>query len=297
MEEALHRVLHNSRFEMSSNPSESIEYMESHGIPVAHIPIISLAKLEAKDQGEISLLRDTASAIGLFLLSFRGATQEESVLSHLPEVYAAYEKYFHQPTEAKAKDIRLDIKASQDLGWKKGRGGESFEFSRDEVALWADTNSGLPQALREQWNRISEFSSGCDDTCLTMLNSLSTDFAVHHRTGQPSDTGLKAVLHPSVAKLSEVGETLHTDGGTMTLLFYMDWSIHAFLSDAERWAFIPPLEGCALINVGDSLQKMSGGELHSPAHRVTQPFDGAKKRYYLSYYLRPETAWAEHHGE
>jgi isopenicillin N synthase-like dioxygenase len=159
--------------------------------------------------------------------------------------------------------------------------------------LKSDSIPNFPDLFQENRKNVTEFSAGCDKACLAILKSLSTDFAVHHRANQPSDTGLKFVLHPSLARLSDVGETLHTDSGTLTLLFYKDWSIHAFLPDANMWAFTPPLEGCALINVGDSLQRLSGGKFHSPKHRVTQPFDGAKNRYYLSYFLRPETALVE----
>lgn len=119
------------------------------------------------------------------------------------------------------------------------------------------------------------------------------DYAVHHRADQPSDTGLKLILQPSCAKLSDAPDTTHTDSGTLTLLFYKDWSVHAFLPDTNLWAFTPPLEGCALVNVANSLQRLSGGRLHSPKHGVTQPFDGAKNRYYLSYFLRPETLLIE----
>jgi isopenicillin N synthase-like dioxygenase len=115
---------------------------------------------------------------------------------------------------------------------------------------------------------------------------------LHHRADHPSGSGMKFVLYPSMVRLSDVGENLHTDSGTLTLLFYKDWSIHAFLPDADRWAFIPPPpEGCTLVNVADTLQTLSEGKLHSPKHRVTQPIDGAKNRYFLSYFLRPENEW------
>ena len=146
----------------------------------------------------------------------------------------------------------------------------------------------LPQLFQDEWKKISEFSAGCDEACTTLLNCLSSDFAAHHRADQPSDTGLKLVSHPSLARLSDVGESLHTDSGTLTLLFFEKVSIHAFLPDSNMWAFTPPLEGCALINVGNALQRLSDGKLHSPKHRVTQPSDGAKERYFLSYFLRPE---------
>jgi isopenicillin N synthase-like dioxygenase len=154
--------------------------------------------------------------------------------------------------------------------------------------------SHVPQIFQDEWKRFTEFSTGCDEACLTLLNSLSVEFAKHHRINQPSDTGLKLVLHPSSAKLSDVRESLHTDSGTLTLLFYKDWSIHAFLPDANIWAFVaPPPEGCALIHVANSLERLSGGKLHSPKHRVTQISDGAKNRYYLSYFLRPENSLVE----
>lgn len=101
------------------------------------------------------------------------------------------------------------------------------------------------------------------------------------------------VLHPSCAKKSDAPDDWHTDDGTLTLLFYKDWGLNLFLPDVNMWAFTPPMEGCALINVASSLQKLSGGRLHSAKHRVTQPFDGAKNRYYFSYFLRPETVLVE----
>lgn len=168
-----------------------------------------------------------------------------------------------------------------------------IQMSRDEVALKGASISRLPQAFKDEWGKIAEFSAGCDQACLTLLNSLSAEFAAYHRVDQPSDTGLKIVRAPSLARLSDVIENLHTDGGTITLLFYREWGIHAFLRDAGVWAFMPPLDGCALINVGNSLQRISEGRFHSPEHRVTQPFDGVQERIYLSYFLRPETSVVE----
>ena len=57
----------------------------------------------------------------------------------------------------------------------------------------------------------------------------------------------------------------------------------------REWVFVPPPpEGCALVHGASSLARLSLGRLRSPLHRVTQPADGAGKRYFLSYFLRPE---------
>ena len=63
--------------------------------------------------------------------------------------------------------------------------------------------------------------------------------------------------------------------------------MHAYMKDMDEWAFTAVQPGCALVNVANSLQRMSDGKLHSTLHRVTQPEDGAAKRYFLSYFLRP----------
>ena len=171
-------------------------------------------------------------------------------------------------------------------------------MARDEMA------SGTikwPAAMQNHGNMLKRFSGGCHEACQTIITRLSDAlqlhqeqrFEQHHRDGQPSDSGLKLIYEPSLAKLSDVGDNLHTDSGTLTLLFYDKWGLSAY-APAQGFAFPEPLKkDCALINIGDSLQRLSGDRLLSPKHRVSQPVDGAEKRYYLSYFLRPEHATKE----
>lgn len=168
-----------------------------------------------------------------------------------------------------------------------------MQISRDELGGNIVPVPYTSQIFLDYWKIITDFSSVCDEACLTLLNTLSKDYSTYHRSDQPSDTGLKFVSSPTLAKVSDVEENLHTDGGTLTLLFHNHWGLHAFLRDEGVWAFIPPSSECALVNVGNALRKMSGGKFHSPEHRVTQPFDGATNRYYLSYFLRPEISFME----
>jgi hypothetical protein len=114
---------------MATSLPSSAKAMADRGISVAQLLTISLARLNAKDPVELASLKKAASCTGFFHLDFRGDTRGERVLEHLPGVYEAVENYFNQPEEVKVKGIRKDIKASQDLGWKKGNGGESFEVT------------------------------------------------------------------------------------------------------------------------------------------------------------------------
>lgn len=115
--------------------------MKERDIPVAKLSIISLSKLRTKDSAELALLDEAASNTGFFYLDLRGDSQGERLLGNLPAIQILVENYFGQPEEAKAKDARFDIKAWQDLGWKKRYGGESFEvripmlIHRDKFSL------------------------------------------------------------------------------------------------------------------------------------------------------------------
>ena len=167
-------------------------------------------------------------------------------------------------------------------------------MARDEMA--AGTIK-WPNAMQKDSERLKMFSDRCHEACKTMIARLSDAlqldekdrFEQSHRDGERSDSGLKLIYEPSLEKKSQVGDNLHTDSGTMTFLFYDKWGLSAY-APSQDFAFTAPIDGCALINIGDSLQRLSNNRLLSPKHRVTQPVDGAEKRYYLSYFVRPEHA-------
>jgi isopenicillin N synthase-like dioxygenase len=112
---------------MSTALSDTVKEMADRGISVAQLSIISLAKLKNRDPAELAFLDKAASNTGFFYLDLRGDAEGKRVVAHLPDVYALAENYFTKPEEIKMKDTRLDVRASQDLGYKKGYGSESFE--------------------------------------------------------------------------------------------------------------------------------------------------------------------------
>jgi isopenicillin N synthase-like dioxygenase len=68
------------------------------------------------------------------------------------------------------------------------------------------------------------------------------------------------------------------------------------MSEAEKalcedgWAYVRPLPGHAIINLGDALVKFTSGILRSNTHRVVAPpgAQGDVTRYSLVYFSRPE---------
>ena len=152
---------------------------------------------------------------------------------------------------------------------------------------------------------MKRFSESCHSVCLTLLNHLSEALQLDgshslknfHRESVASDSGLKLIYEPSLERVADVSDNTHTDSGTFTFLFYDQLGLKAKSPDDGNWAFISPRPGCALINPGDALQRLSGRGVHSPTHKVTQPFDGFSRRYYISYFLRPEHQFKKVHAE
>jgi isopenicillin N synthase-like dioxygenase len=156
----------------------------------------------------------------------------------------------------------------------------------------------LPQTLQDHAVLLNRFASLCYSINQTMLACLSdalklddaSRFENSHREDKPSETAFNIYSAPTKQDRNDVADTTHTDGGTLTILFGDEWGIEMEHPETKDWAFIEPKPGCALINVGDFLQSVSGDKLHSCRHRVTQPVNGFQKRYYAVSYLRPEKA-------
>jgi isopenicillin N synthase-like dioxygenase len=157
----------------------------------------------------------------------------------------------------------------------------------------------FPAAFEEERSTVGSFMEALDNACRVMLMSLSASLGLQdtdslakfHEQSDTSETGLKFISEPTLARVADVGDNLHTDGGTFTVLFYEKLGLQSYFPCKQQWAFIPPMEGCCVVNVADSLARFSNGKMHSPKHRVTQTEDGAGERFYLSYFLRPGHKW------
>jgi hypothetical protein len=141
--------------------------------------------------------------------------------------------------------------------------------------------------------------AGCNIVTKAILSALSTGlgltgearFENSHRNDRPSTTTL-AMMHyipsdPTVDK--QVGHQKHTDISSLTLLFSEEWGLQVRPPRAREFGFVKPKDGCAIINVGDSLRFASGHTMQSCIHRV-MPYDATQHRYSVAYFLRAEDA-------
>jgi isopenicillin N synthase-like dioxygenase len=81
----------------------------------------------------------------------------------------------------------------------------------------------------------------------------------------------------------------HTDFGSLTVLFNNIGGLQVLLSPDEGWLWVPPVEGCAIINLGDAIVRFTDGLFRSATHRVVQPpaEQGGLDRYSVVYFERP----------
>lgn len=260
----------------------------------AQFETVDLARIAAGDPNETQKLHDAATYPGAFFLDLRGYNQ--AILDAVPRLYALSDLYFQRPQEDKTKDVREDQPASSDRGYKSSDCDETFEFADDELFRG---DSRLPTILQAESGLVRDFNGLCHTAAISLVSSLSDSLGLkgdgrlelHHLQSDSSDTGLKLICEPSLATAADVVENKHTDSGTLTMLFYERLGLHVHLPKHDVWDFVAvPEPGCAFVTVADSLQRLSGGRFHSPLHRVTQPADGAEKRYFLSYFLRPSHA-------
>ena len=155
---------------------------------------------------------------------------------------------------------------------------------------------GLPPRQLENWHRLR--AEAGDQVRLihsppqpkedrTLSNGEHTDFGsvtiLFNRVG-----GLQVRLPPDLKPVPptnpasegfEVGKTLLNQDG-----------LPATQEEEEEWAYVHPIPGHAIVNLGDAMTKFSAGILRSNIHRVMSP-PGAQAdttRYSLVYFSRPE---------
>jgi len=139
--------------------------------------------------------------------------------------------------------------------------------------------------------------AGSNIVTKAILSALSTGtgrtgadrFENLHRNDRPSTSTL-AMMHyiPSdPATTKNIGHQKHTDISSLTLLFSDQWGLQIRPPGSRQFGFVAPKDGCAIINVGDSLRFASGHTMQSCIHRVV-PLHADEHRYSIAYFLRAE---------
>ncbi|ODA78228.1 hypothetical protein RJ55_05609 [Drechmeria coniospora] len=268
------------------------------------LPTIHLDLLRSENATESRNLLEACRGHGFFYLDL---TSDLKLCNLWGEMLKNMESYFKQPLQVKMQDARgSDNFGYEPMGTEEGPnpktrdGYESLKFSRRE---FLKGSSDLTTSVRSQEDCFFSFIKHSHDITLMILSHLSSQlgltgasrFEAHHADPGPSLSTLGLLRYPKHERLADgttaapknVGHNKHTDVGSLTFLLAAQWGLQFLSLTSKRWEFIEPRPGHAIINVGDSLRFLSGGELASVVHRVvplqkTQDED----RYSIAYFLR-----------
>jgi isopenicillin N synthase-like dioxygenase len=156
----------------------------------------------------------------------------------------------------------------------------------------------LPSSVQSNPELFDGFIRRAHSSVLTILECLSNGlglsedsrFENRHRPDVPARTTMVLFRYPK--QLEEgggIGHNVHTDIGSLTLLFCENWGLQLLSPETNEWGFIAPKPGHAVINVGDSLRFLSGHKLKSCVHRVIPVTERQEEdRFSIAYFLRPE---------
>jgi len=275
--------------------------IDGHQIDVIPLETIDYERLATKDPAEVEKLLGASQMPGFFHLDLQNESGKQ-ILAGLQEVYGVTGKYYDAPPEGRAKEYKPGERGGDFEVSPPQRQCSQFDVSLKTSQILRDQmvhgKLALPNPLDEHSKLLERFLDLCHSVNKTMLARLSdalkldgaSRFENTHRDDKPSETALNLISAPAKNKRADQPDTTHTDGGSLTILFCEEWGNMIEHPETKAWGFVEPKPGCALINVADALQALSGNKLHSCRHAVTQPVDGFLRRYYVVYYLRPEMA-------
>jgi isopenicillin N synthase-like dioxygenase len=162
--------------------------------------------------------------------------------------------------------------------------------------------------VKKHLAEFDTFVSSSHFVLKVILSSLSAELGVtgpdslqnFHRDDQPSKSSVFFLHYPPRSGEENIGQNMHTDLGSLTLLFAAQWGLQVLCpSDTQskhtevqascqenmEWKFVEPRPNHAIINIGDSLRFLTKCRLRSALHRVLPLYD--TDRYSVTYFLRP----------
>ncbi|WRT70963.1 uncharacterized protein IL334_007962 [Kwoniella shivajii] len=171
-------------------------------------------------------------------------------------------------------------------GWKREKqaldGIKHFNFYKPEF----DEIDRIPECIHPFFDEITAFcnymSKSVNRRLLTILSRvLELDDEFIWRTAQskqgPTGEGYfrHALFQPLASETKELSKGLrmhgHCDFGMLTLLFSVPVSSLQIWGADERWRYVKYEPGALVVNLGETLEILSGGHFKATRHRVFEP--------------------------
>lgn len=236
------------------------------------------------------------------------------------KAFAAAHEFFDSPQDAKeACDMVLSphYRGYTDFRTvdKAELVSEAFQFGRDvppvtdpSVPIWHRMRrgpnlwpgvSGFRETISEVWNR---YYPVCRELGHLICELLEVDHERYDRYFLDKDPDYIAALNHTVAPselneafrekvaqdmMSVSGNGAHVDGAPfITMLIADEPGLQVLNLDGKTWVDAPVIPGSIIVNIGNTLQYLSGRKMVATMHRV-HPLKPTKRRISLPYFLLP----------
>ncbi|KAI9769570.1 MAG: hypothetical protein M1839_003642 [Geoglossum umbratile] len=278
----------------------------------AALEVVEYEKLLGSSAAEQSKVLRACQNQGFFYLHLP-RHEYRDLWAHARAMFAVAKEIFEQPPEKKQKFHMALSGSGETCGYKplgyysgivKGNrdGFEQFKIPRVGILqLDPEFTYNRPEVVDRNWELLESLVNTIHSIGITILEALSTAlglptdqrFEKFHGIDTLTNSMLGCNKHPKHRQTDpNIGHLSHTDTGSITILFTLQWGLQIFQPGTGKWEFIQPLPEHAVINVGDSLRHMSRNKLHSGLHRVVPaPEPGSieqEDRYSFMYFLRPD---------
>jgi len=277
----------------------------------APLEIISYEKILANDHEEINKLLSVSSTLGFFYLDLQ---YDETLLENINAALNTTKGVFDLSLEEKMKDTLAVNRKMGTFGYKpmglsavdkdgnKDNAEHYFVGCRDILGVGTRTNvyndvlnASFGDAdlgrFTTNMQRVSENLLSALGTALEMDTEEFDTLKDFHKISPSSQSMVRLLKYPPRPEVDTATLSLlpHTDFGTLTLIWSAIGGLQVYVEE-KGWTWVKPLRGHAIVNLGDSLVKMSNGKLQSSIHRVI-PAPGEQSkwtRYGIGYFLRPD---------
>jgi isopenicillin N synthase-like dioxygenase len=280
--------------------------------------IISLADYETRKPEITAQLMESAKTSGFFYIKDHGIPQETIAAMH-----STGKKYFHQPAEEKDKLPKVIWEDVELVGYERNDVADGTireacfmkcdGYHPEMDAAWP--KESLLPGFKEQMVSFQKLVPPVAKKivgCLALGLGYPEDFFEQTMNERDPDnhTLMLFQYYNEMKGLRVKGDTnritAHTDETLITLLFNeltstgleiaMGKDGKAVTSDTtagqymvDKWHPTPPVPGCIIVNIGDTMQYWSDGELLSNFHRVRcpRPDEHQGERITLAYFVWP----------
>ncbi|KAJ4396818.1 hypothetical protein N0V93_001040 [Gnomoniopsis smithogilvyi] len=257
----------------------------------AELQTINLSLLDSDDPAEVeALVQQVKRAIredGFLFLENYGVSIEQ-----LHRQFALAQYMYKNITEEDKERLLFDPDTGRWSGYKHPYGFKRHRGEPDGIEQfnwypreWADINR-IPKCLHPFMDEIEAFcnylTKSVNRRILTLFSrvlELPDDYLWDNVQSHGTPTGegyfRHALFRPVGEQTRQQSKGLrmhgHTDFGLTTMLFSVPISCLQIWGQDEKWYYAPYHPGALVINIGDTLEIVSGGHFKATRHRVYKP--------------------------